>query len=256
MTLQNVRWPEAAASLSCVLLGAIGLRAVVSPLHIVWDLDAVLIASHHPLAEAQAKFPPDEFPDSFDQIDDDFPIEAQKPNTRTWWRPGAKLLVHLLRPFAIQYVFTSAQGSYCQNVVSQLDPSGRVFKRVVHRDMFPPNHLRQGKDIRMLFGAVSHAAAENAAVGDAARRRFARVAHRAVLFDDQLRYHRSQPENGVLVRPFEDVRGEGRCGYGAALGMGWVALRAFCARDARAVLRRYRSPDFNQEYGLCFSPSV
>lgn len=224
-------WVLGALGLGAAAGLAIAYRAITNPIHVVWDLDAVLISSQTPFEEAVTKFPPSRFPDSFDQVDDDFPFEG-KPNTRTFWRPGAKLLVTLLRPFAVQYVFTSAQGSYCQNVVNQLDPNGNIFLKVVHRDMFPPSQLgKTGKNIAPLFGLDS-----GKLIGEAARR--------AILLDDQPRYHKSQPQNGLLVHPFTDVRDGDN--FDETIRMGWVLWQCFFASDVRKVLAAYQTKELKK----------
>jgi hypothetical protein len=209
---------------------AIAYQAFFNPLHIVWDLDAVLISSQHPLTKAKTEFPASEFSDFFDQIDDDFPFTAGTPNTRTYWRPGARLLVWALRPFSIQYVFTSAQGSYCTNVVNELDPNRSIFRSIFHRDQFAPNHLqRNGKDVLVIIEKEQ-------------------LLPRTILFDDQLRYHKARPTNGVLVAPFVDIR-EGD-NWSEVLRMAWIVFQCFFASDVRKVLCQSHPKKYRTFYDL------
>jgi hypothetical protein len=209
---------------------AIGYQVFFNPLHIVWDLDAVLISSQHPLTKAREEFPDTDFTDFFDQVDDDFPFTPGTPNTRTYWRPGAKWLVWALRPFTIQYVFTSAQGSYCSNVVDDIDPDRSIFKRIFHRDQFPDRHLQKnGKDILALVESEQ-------------------LLKRSILFDDQLRYHKARPCNGVLVDPYVDVR-EGNS-WGEVLRMVWIICQCFFAPDVRTVLCRTHPKKYRTYYEL------
>ena len=216
-------------------LGTAGIyvawRAVRNPIHVVWDLDAVVISSQCPLVEAVEKFPAAQFSNYFDQIDDDFPFQEGIPNTRTFWRPGVRLLITLLRPFAIQYVFTSAQATYCDNVMKRLDPTHSIFRQVIHRDIFEPPHQlgRIGKDIAPLLGLES--------LNDKTKKAKA-LAQRAILLDDQPRYHKAQPQNGLLVKPFVDVK-EGD-NYTEVLRIGWVLCHCFFAHDVRSVLTCYK----------------
>jgi hypothetical protein len=113
-------------------------KAKYDPPHIVWDLDETLLHSACPIEQALSTeaYPSD--PDRyFDQIDDDFPYEKGVANTRTYWRPGAHQALQFCRLLSHQHVFTTAQGSYTENIMRELDPNRTIFDEVVHRGMFP-----------------------------------------------------------------------------------------------------------------------
>uniref|UniRef100_A0A7S4JHH9 FCP1 homology domain-containing protein n=1 Tax=Odontella aurita TaxID=265563 RepID=A0A7S4JHH9_9STRA len=202
-------------------LGGYGVyKAQADPPHIYWDLDNTILCSITPR-------PPDDHPilsnispsRYFDQIDDDFPFEEGTPNTRTYWRPGARASLKLCGFLgARQHVYTAAQGTYTANILLELDPDGTIFDSVTHRDVIPqPN----GKDLAVVTESLD----------------------RSLLFDDRASNFRPQGgENGVLVPKYEDVAGSSDAGEVLEMAklVGVVAM-ALLAKDARDVAQLFSS---------------
>lgn len=205
------------------LTGFAAYKSQTDPVHVFWDLDHTILCSispkpinnsyDNPLSDlnhsdnhAQSKCPvsPSNLaakilpkpPDlrHFDQIDDDFPYDAETlaPNTRTYFRPGAQMALKLCSYFAIPHVYTAAQESYTNNILDELDPDRSLFDKVIHRDEFP-QIVREGKDLRV--------GADNM--------------QRAILFDDKLKNFEPQNfENGIAVVPFTSG-GVAKCNNGS-----------------------------------------
>jgi len=115
----------------------------------------------------------------FDQIDDDFPYEGSAPNTRTFWRPGARAALAACGIFATQHVFTAAQDTYTANIMRELD--GSAFATVTTRDGVP-SCVKRGKDLSLVVDRSD----------------------RSLLFDDRAKNFRPQRgRNGVLVKPYD-----------------------------------------------------
>merc|ERR1711972_1219178 len=86
-----------------------------------------------------------------------------------------------------QWVFTSATVGYMNNVCQFLDPQDIIFesKKLSTSDFEKGVLGKMGKDIRLLFdGDVSDLS-------------------RWLLIDDKPRYHKAQPEHGILCNVFE-----------------------------------------------------
>eukprot|EP01084_Bolivina_argentea_P312320 540712_1 len=165
-------------------------KAITDPMHIIWDLDATILASHL-LPKCKDNFPAIKYPDYFDQIDDDFSFEEGIPNTRTWFRPYAKFTIYILSYFTVQHIFTSAQKTYTDNITNELIKSTghNYFKVIKHRDLYPPKYLRKnGKNIYEIIGKNNE-----------------KLLKRSILFDDQIRYLKPHPLNGILVKIYKDI---------------------------------------------------
>ena len=118
----------------------------------------------------------------FDQIDDDFPYDVASlaPNTRTYFRPGAKMALKLCSILGIVHVYTAAQRTYTNNILRELDTDRSLFREVIHRDDFP-EIVKSGKDLNIVTNNMQ----------------------RAILFDDRVSNFIPQSyENGVAVRAF------------------------------------------------------
>lgn len=196
-------------------------KARTDPPHIYWDLDHTILCSITPRPPNDhptlSTFSPSRF---FDQIDDDFDYEEEIPNTRTYWRPGARTALKLCGLLgARQHVYTAAQGTYTANILSELDPHGTTFDSVTHRDAVPqPN----GKDLAVVTDRLD----------------------RSLLLDDRASNFRPQGgENGVLVPKYQDVPGSSDVTETLEMArlVGVVAM-ALLATDARDVARFVR-PD-------------
>mmetsp|Transcript_44721 Transcript_44721/g.93839 ORF Transcript_44721/g.93839 Transcript_44721/m.93839 type:complete len:265 (+) Transcript_44721:25-819(+) len=188
------------------LTGFAAYKSQTDPVHLFFDLDNTLLCSISPMpandfididgrSNSTSKCPvsPSNLaslvpaPPSlrhFDQIDDDFPYDAETltPNTRTYFRPGALMALQLCSFFAVVHVYTAAQESYTNNILKEMDPEGKMFEtRAIHRDAFP-QIVREGKDLRL--------GTENM--------------QRAILFDDRQKNFRPQNyENGIVIEPFD-----------------------------------------------------
>lgn len=58
---------------------------------------------------------------------------------------------------------------------------------------------------------------------------------RAVLIDDQVRYHRTQPANGILVSPFLDLKSERQRGLSPDFGLATLAVAGLAGAMVGAV---------------------
>jgi hypothetical protein len=118
----------------------------------------------------------------FDQIDDDFPFDSKtmEPNTRTYFRPGARMALQVCSLFGVLHVYTAAQESYTNNIMRELDPERKLFTKVLHRDEYPAI-VKNGKDLSVAIDRMD----------------------RAILFDDKVSNFKPQKyQNGVGVIPF------------------------------------------------------
>ena len=193
-------------------------KSQTDPVHLFWDLDNTLLCSITPIptisdlrddggtsCDGEDGKPTSKCPvspsnivsllptapslDYFDQIDDDFPYDAETlaPNTRTFWRPGARAALKLCSCFAVIHVYTAAQGTYTANILDALDPDRNLFgkgARIIHRDDYP-QIVRNGKDLRVGTDNMQ----------------------RAILFDDRVKNFEPQNhKNGIPVVPFTPDR--------------------------------------------------
>jgi hypothetical protein len=202
-------------------------KAKYDPPHIVWDLDETLLHSACPIEQALSTeaYPSD--PDRyFDQIDDDFPYEKGVANTRTYWRPGAHQALQFCRLLSHQHVFTTAQGSYTENIMRELDPNRTIFDEVVHRGMFPES-VKNGKELSLITDKID----------------------RAVLFDDKLKNFRPQNgTNGVLTPKYTNVGQNDSREMQEVARMVGISLLALLASNVRDVVKILRSKEHKERF--------
>ena len=214
-----------------VLLGSTGTisayaayKAKYDPPHLVWDLDHTLLCSVTPLPKT------DEYPhyDSFTQIDDDFPYRGTRPNTRTYWRPGARGALQLFRYFAVQHVYTAAQETYTENILDQMDRT--LFTTVLHRDCCKqPN----GKDLQDIIDRNPNISLS-----------------RCILFDDRTRNFQPQDgENGVHVKLFEVQDSQPWKEYVEVARWTGIVFLALLVPDVRTILPFFQSADHKKRFG-------
>lgn len=223
-------------------------KAKYDPPHLVWDLDNTLLCSVTPVSAAVA-LDADKRLDSFDQVDDDFPYGHNCPNTRTYWRPGARAALVFFRHFAVQHVFTAAQGTYTENILNQTNRL--LFHTVIHRDLVKQP---QGKDLEHIVRSVHETSQK---LNEAASK--ACGVHRCVLFDDRLQNFIPQNgENGVQVRPFEleGKKVSNIKNYFEIARWGIISLLALLVPDVRTVLLCFRSKDHQKFFETLASISV
>ena len=200
------------------LFGYSHAKAKYDPPHLVWDLDNTILCSVTPLPTTTSTTTTttssniNKYLDSFDQIDDDFPFDkdGQTPNnTRTYWRPGARTMLKFCSYFAVQHIYTTAQGTYTDNILNALDPSIRsLFQTIIHRDV-APSSVKKGKDLSLIVKAVLLSdevdqgkdmsnSMDNTYVSSSLLNR------RMVLFDDRVKNFTPQNGfNGIHVWPFQ-----------------------------------------------------
>ncbi len=194
------------------LTGYTSYKANTDPIHIFWDLDHTILCSisplpnqnHHDDPSVSSFLPPPSI-DYFDQIDDDFPYntETLTPNTRTYFRPGAKLALWVCSKLGTCHVYTAAQESYTWNILSELDPKREVFKGFVLHRTDHPRIVREGKDLTVVMGTNANGASN---ANDTTSSNDIRL-ERAILFDDRVSNFKPQKyENGVSVVPFNEQR--------------------------------------------------
>jgi NLI interacting factor-like phosphatase len=180
-------------------------KAAYDPLHLVWDLDNTILCSVSPLP-ITSDDADDRIFDSFDQIDDDFPVDNEHtPNTRTYWRPGARTALSFCSLFAIQHVYTTAQSTYTSNVLDELDPNRTFFHTVIHRDMEPAS-VQQGKDLSLIEKSVLATAADGKESSSSTTTATTSLSlmNRIVLLDDRVKNFAPQDgQNGIHVFPFQ-----------------------------------------------------
>lgn len=216
-----------------------------NPLHIIWDLDATILASHL-LGSKADDFDTNEFPDYFDQVDDDFPYENwDTPNTRTWFRPFAKTVLKILSFFTKQHVFTSAQESYTNNILNHLNKCNlNVFDKVLHRDLYKKGYLRKhGKNICEIIGYNDENGGDHDHDHDDGKEN--PLIKRTLLFDDQKRYLKPWPNNGILVKPYGDVE-EGKNDREMLRFFGIILLSHF-VNDVTTVTKFFGLNSWNSE---------
>ena len=205
------------------LSGWTAYKSNTDPLHIFFDLDHTILCSVSPISNHDDH---NSGPESsslllqppniqyFDQIDDDFPYNTQTltPNTRTFFRPGAKAALWICSKIGVCHVYTAAQESYTYNILTELDPKREVFKGfVLHRTEYP-RIVREGKDLTVVMGSRS-ASSDNKDDDDATnndKNEFTTKdirLERAILFDDKVSNFKPQGyQNGVSVVPFSEQR--------------------------------------------------
>jgi len=206
------------------LTGWTSYKANTDPLHIFWDLDHTILCSVTPLPsdhtandekhndtngggeESSLIKPPTIH--HFDQIDDDFPYTPLTvANTRTYFRPGAKVALWLCSKLGICHVYTAAQESYTMNILQELDPNKEVFRGVVlHRTGYP-RIVRDGKDLTVVMGGGASNDDDNGGSNTDKKESNDIRLKRAILFDDKVSNFKPQKyENGVSVLPFSEER--------------------------------------------------
>lgn len=206
-------------------------KAKYDPPHLVWDLDATILCSVTPITRATNYH---SF-ESFDQIDDDFPFESNVPNTRTYWRPGARAALQLFRYFAVQHVFTAAQETYTEHILDEMDRS--LFHTIIHRDQIKqPN----GKDLQHIV----HSFGSNNST------EFPCELHRCILFDDRTKnFSPQRGQNGVHVVPFEVTNSSGSVEeYKEIARWFWISSLALLVPDVRTILPYFRSDDHAKRF--------
>lgn len=208
-------------------------KARYDPPHLVWDLDNTLLCSvtpHPGGAEkdgtAKACVYPSDPSTYFDQIDDDFAYEPGVPNTRTFWRPGARTALSICGLFGVQHVCTAAQGTYTANVLRELDPDGTIFNSVIHRDA-APGIIKAGKDLSLVTNRMD----------------------RALLFDDRTRNFAPQGgTNGIHVAPYDKVGEDRAAELREAARLVGISVLALLAPDARDVSKWFRSEEHRRTF--------
>jgi hypothetical protein len=227
------------------LTGWAGYKSKTDPVHLFWDLDHTILCSVTPLPTttttsaaiddsdirekdsssndkaSSSSLLPSLIPTPptlhhFDQIDDDFPYNKStlEPNTRTYFRPGARTALYLCSKFAVCHVYTSAQESYTTNILNELDPTRELFKGfVLHRCDYP-KIVKEGKDLTVVMMDRSNGGGggDTNNINDDTREDYmnnneddehAIRLERAILFDDKIsNFIPQRYENGVSVIPF------------------------------------------------------
>ena len=244
------------ATVVVVILLRLLYQAIFNPLHIVLDLDHTVLCSITPLDDGIART--GRRTDYFDQIDDDFPFVSGTPNTRTFWRPGARAFVRLCRAFGQKlYIFTAAQGTYTHNILDHWE--SRLFVNIIHRDLVPHfDHDRQsapGKDLTRLFETTSTTnntkdSQDNTTnLPDSSSLSW--PALRTILLDDRVTNFIPQPRNGLHVHPYKIHKHTASTSHCTTIILPdweilrWARILTLClaASDARAVLQYFQSPD-------------
>ena len=241
-------------------------KAKYDPPHLVWDLDNTLLCSVTPIPTLK----PHSHPiynfiayDYFDQIDDDFPfLDTNTPNTRTFWRPGARTALAVCGLFSVQHVYTTAQETYTDNILAQVDPERTIFQTVIHRDI-APHSVQTGKDLQLIIlQAEEAAAAKNQET--TANHNYTIGLHRMVLFDDRTKnFTPQQGENGVHVVPFQVAVPKKAIDLDDDITITWddwvresgevarmvgISLLALLVPDVRPLLRWVRSHEHNERF--------
>ena len=233
------------------LTGWTGYNSKGDPVHVFWDLDITILCSVTPLPTTtdttataiddsdnirekdssshdkassssllSSLIPTPPTLHHFDQIDDDFPYNKStlEPNTRTYFRPGARTALYLCSKFAVCHVYTAAQETYTTNILNELDPTRELFKGfVLHRCDYP-KIVKEGKDLTVVMmdgsnGGVGGNGDTNDTDGDTREDynnnnnnnedEHAIRLERAILFDDKIsNFIPQRYENGVSVKPF------------------------------------------------------
>jgi TFIIF-interacting CTD phosphatase-like protein len=216
------------ATAGATLAGYVWYQRTFRPLHVVWDLDETLLHSISPLQKAEAAtlaLPAERF---FDHIDDDFDFEPGVPNTRTVLRPGMDAALGAIGLFAVQHVYTAAQGSYTEHILDVIDGQRTIFTSVIHRDLVPHHDATpsapRGKDLTKLIDPAGQPLDLS----------------RTILFDNRDYNFEPQPHNGVHVRDYTAVDVE----FGGdveLLRLVAIALAAVFAPDVRPILGWFRT---------------
>eukprot|EP01082_Thalassiosira_pseudonana_P007474 g7054.t1 g7054 contig23:1760911-1761789(-) len=202
--LSNVR--RAALAGTTGLTGFATFKANTDPIHLFWDLDHTILCSISPLPDGGA---------------------PARPNTRTYFRPGARAALQICSYIGILHVYTAAQESYTNNILKQLDPDRRLFDKVIHRDDYPAT-VKEGKDLTVGTDRMD----------------------RAILFDDKVsNFQPQQFENGISVLPYTSERVDGHSWTGYLIDIAEMARLVgisfwgsiHLSGDARKVVSYWRS---------------
>ena len=230
-TARRLLIPTAVASYPCY-------KAKFDPPHLIWDLDNTILCSISPHPNESSDIStvvsplPNDSSRYFDQIDDDFPFNDDTPNTRTYWRPGAKAALKVCSLFSIQHVYTTAQRTYTDNIMAELDPKGELFQIIVHRDL-RPDSVKRGKDLSVITDRLD----------------------RAILFDDKTKNFGPQNgKNGIQTQPYDEagVRGGDATQVMEMARLVGISVLALVVSDVRDVV----VPFFNsQEHRELFKES-
>ena len=135
--------------------------------------------------------------------------------------------MHILSYFTIQHIFTSAQKTYTDNITNELKQSTgyNYFKIIKHRDLYKKGHLRKnGKNILEIIGYDNKY-----------------LLKRTLLFDDQPRYLKANPLNGILVKSYDDIND----GEKDKEMLKYLTLILLChfMNDVRSILKFLKIPN-------------
>ena len=151
----STSWPYAKTMVTSRLMGTFAratslslgsfaaYRRMTDPLDVFFDLDHTILCSVTPLPITDENGGGRNL-QWFDQIDDDFPYEANSPNTRTYLRPLSTATIYFCSVIGRVHVYTAAQKTYTDNILKVIDPHRTLFGQVLHRDSHP-DIVRKGK---------------------------------------------------------------------------------------------------------------
>ena len=213
-------------------------KAKCVPPHVIWDLDNTILCSisPHPCSSGESSDEiqkndevnvaplPTDSSRYFDQIDDDFPFEDNSPNTRTYWRPGAKAALQ----FCVQHVYTTAQRTYTENIMAKLDPKGELFQTIVHRDL-RPDSVKRRKDLSIFTDRLD----------------------RAILFDDKIKNFQPQyGKNGIQTKPYDEaaVRGGDATQMLEMARLVGISTMTLVATDVRDIVPFFNSQEHRERF--------
>ena len=204
--------------------------------NIVWDLDDTLIKSVHIETfkdESKRNTIVKMSKNVCEHIDDDIMY------FRTYLRPYSRFVLSTFRFFgAKQYVFTSATVGYMDNVCKFIDPDNDIFqmKKLSTSDFEKGDLRKNGKNIRLLFNECN----EN-------------IMSCSLLIDDKIKYHKPQPDNGILCNVFasneeEELSKMNLFNDTELLRVSWIIFQCFFVKDIRSILVKYQPSKYKSFY--------
>lgn len=207
--------------------------------NVVWDLDDTLIKSVHLETfedESKRNTIIKMSNNVCEHIDDDIMY------FRTYLRPYSRLILSSLRFFGVkQYVFTSATVGYMNNICKFLDPNNDIFesKRLSTSDFDKGFLSKTGKNIRLLFNNEKEIEQDCMSC--------------SLLIDDKIKYHKPQPENGILCNVFngsDDKSLSQLTIYNDTelLRIFWIVFKCFFVKDIRSILIEYQPSKYKSFY--------